>query len=836
MMALAEKLRRLSEMNLPEIRFRAARKLRIAREQWQLAHGGSRSPASPWWRYWDVGQISDSALQAALNARNEFECAQILPAYFAGRKAPRFYWDLASRRKLVAAHQHLFPNRTEELRAEADALCEHRFRIFAYPEVSCGAEVPWRRDLVNGVESGLEHYARIPYLDFTRVGDSKVTWELNRHQHFLTLGQAYLVTGSERYAEECLTQWEHWQREDPYLRGISWASSLEVAFRSWSWLWLLQLLSGSRALTGRRIGELTAALGRNAEFIAANLSTYFSPNTHLLGEGFALFCIGLLLPELRGSGSWRESGRAILLEQMDRQVREDGSHIEQSTYYHRYAVEFFLGAAMLAERNECPFPLAYRERLELMVEFLQSASLPGVRDPMIGDSDGGRLIAFGGNEPTNWRPLLSTAALYFRRGDFRSAAKGFHEAALWLFGPEASSGFASLESASPRETTSRTFPNAGLVTMRSDWSDRAKLLLFDAGPQGVGICAHGHADALGFVCSAGGTNWLVDPGTYVYTASRPWRDFFRSTRAHNTLVVDGQDQANPVDFFKWRAAPEVRLEHSASTGLLDYAVGVHSGYMRLLQPVEHRRRIIFVKPEYWIISDELAGQGTHHLEFFFHFAPGVTIEQDDEGWLALKDGGRFRLVPAAPGVSFRVVAGEESPFQGWYSGDYGHREPAPALVGSIYATMPSRFVWLLMPAPIGPVRLHDRRPGGLNLAVETDAWADFILGSGASPEALQTKISTDAELAFGRHRSSGELAGLTVINGSLLEVGGHKILQAEGKLDELCVTRSAGGLSVRARPAVPFRLYAPDVAEARLNGEKTATTRANKWIEFRGET
>src|SRR5260370_29626008 len=131
-MALAEKLRRLSEMSLQEIRFRAAQKLRIAREQWQLAHEDSCPLASPWWRYWDVGQISDSALQAALKAGSESECAQLLPAYFAGRKAPRFYWDLASRGKLVTPHQHPFPNRTEELRAEADALCEHRFRIFAY--------------------------------------------------------------------------------------------------------------------------------------------------------------------------------------------------------------------------------------------------------------------------------------------------------------------------------------------------------------------------------------------------------------------------------------------------------------------------------------------------------------------------------------------------------------------------------------------------------------------------------------------------------------------------------------------------------------------------------
>lgn len=833
MMALAEKLKRLSEMGLPEIRFRIAQKLRIAREQWELAHE-SPQEISAWPRYWDVDRVPNTELQAALKAGNESEAEQLLPSYFAERKTPQFYWNLASRKELVTAFPHLFPGRAEKLESEANDLREHRFRIFAYPEISCGVRVPWRRDLVNGIECELEHYARIPYLDFASVGDSKVTWELNRHQHFLTLCQAYLLTGEERYAEECLTQWEDWQRENPYLLGINWASSLEAAFRSWSWLWMLYLLSGSRALTGRRIGELTAALARNAEFIAANLSTYFSPNTHLLGEGFALFCIGLLLPELRDSEKWRERGRVILREQMEKQVREDGTHFEQSSYYHRYAVEFFLGAAILAERNECPFSTAYRERLERMVIFLQSASLPAGRDPMMGDSDGGRLLPFGPNDPTDWRPLLSLAAVYFQRGDFRSAAKVPSESALWLLGPEACSGFASLEPASPRET-SRRFPDAGLVTMRSGWNAEAKLLLFDVGPQGVGACGHSHADSLGFVCASGRTNWLVDPGTYTYTASRSWRDFFRSTGAHNTVVVDGQDQAKPAECFKWRTVPEVRLERYVSTGLLDYAVGSHNGYVRLRQPVEHRRRILFVKPDYWIISDELNGQGTHLLEFFFHFGPGVTIVQDGAGWLASKDGEQFRLVPFTPGVNFRVVAGEESPHQGWYSVDYGQREPAPVLVGAIHAQVPCRLVWLLWPAGAGHSRLLDFSANGLNLGVETDGWIDFVVESRAGSKELDTKISTDAELVFGRRLASGALVRLAMINGSALEIEGRKILQAERKLDELNITWAAEGLTVQASPAVPIRVYIPDKLEMPPDKGKVFSVRGNDWIQFQGE-
>ena len=804
---LTEKLRRLSEMTIPEVRFRAAQKIRIAREQWELSRPQVRSKGRPWFQYWDPERILEPGLHAALKRRSD--AIALLPGYFQEQRPSRFFWGQASGEKIAAAHAQLLPHRAEQISHEADAICRHRFRIFGYPEIRCGEEIPWRRDLVNRIESGLEHYALIPYLDFNRVGDSKIVWELNRHQHFLTLCQAYLLTRCEEYAEECLKQWEHWEVHNPYLRGINWSSSLEVAFRSWSWLWVLHLLSGSRALTGRRIAGMTVGLARSAEFIAMNLSTYFSPNTHLLGEGFALFAIGILLPELAGSEKWYQLGRTILLQEMKHQVRDDGSHFEQSTYYHRYAVEFFLCAAILAERNGCSFPEFYMARLARMVEFLQALSLPGGRDAMIGDADGGRLIAFGTNDPNDWRPILSLAGLYFGRCDFLSnTSKDVLEPSLWILGPRVSAEVAKLEPVAPPET-SRTFADAGLVAMRSDWSGQARVLVFDAGAQGVSVSAHGHADTLGFICSEGATNWLVDSGTYVYTASRSWRDFFRSTRAHNTVVVDGQDPSNAVNFFKWRALPSVTLERSVSTASLDYAVGSHDGYTRLASPVLHRRRVIFVKPEYWIITDELTGQGTHELEFLFHFAPGVTLAKHDDLWLASRGRQKLLLASAVPGVSFRLIVGQESPIQGWYSENYGHRQPAAVLSGCIQTTLPVRFDWLLMPAPWGTARLGSCEFGGLSWGVETELWSDFLFRGEPNSRTADGAIATDADLALVRRQKGGELSRISLVNGSWIEIAGARILEAEERVSELSVNWTAGSVSTQISPPTRFHLNPP---------------------------
>src|SRR5205814_6089600 len=134
----------------------------------------------------------------------------------------------------------------------------------------------------------LKAWFEIDSLNFSEVGDHKIIWELNRHQHLVTLAKAWCVTGEQRYAAELTAQWYSWQKANPYPLGINWASSLEVGFRSLSWLWVRQLISGCGCLPASFETDLLAALQRNGRHIAKYLSTYFSPNTHLLGEAVAL--------------------------------------------------------------------------------------------------------------------------------------------------------------------------------------------------------------------------------------------------------------------------------------------------------------------------------------------------------------------------------------------------------------------------------------------------------------------------------------------------------------------------------------------------------------------
>ena len=831
-MTILEKLRRLRSMDMPEIQFRARRALRSKTEQLLLAWDAQFFEKTPWRQAWNPDSCADPELCDAFKTSDSARASRLLPRYLMDRTRPAFYWDLCERDRIATRLRDTFSSRTAEILEGAEAVINHQFRIFGYPAVYCGPKINWRRDPIHGVESALRHFAFLSPLDLRDVGDSKNVWEISRHQHFFTLCQAYLLSGDERCAEECLQQWEDWMAENPYLRGINWASSLEVAFRSWSWVWMIYFLLGSRSLTGDRIGRIGQALSRNANFISDNLSRYFAPNTHLLGEAFALFVVGLLFPELRGAGDWHKNGRCILEEEMEKQVRNDGSHFEQSTFYHRYATEFFLCAAILADRNACPFSESYTKRLQKMLEFLLYTSTPSGSHPSIGDSDGGRLLPFGAFDAEDHRPILSTGAVYFEKPEFRKRLEVIDEQTIWVLGTRAIAKFDDLSPRSPAET-SRTFSDAGLVTMRSDWSEKAKLMIFDTGLQGPLHAGHGHADALSFICSANGVDWLVDPGTYVYSSSQPWRDYFRSTPGHNTIAIDGMDQATPTEWFRWQDLPLVNLEKSLSQDGLDYAVGSHTGYRRLPEPVHHRRRVLFVKPDYWLVSDELTGFGSHQVAAFFHFAPGVSVRLLQNGCLAARGNERFLLL-SLHGAQFRLVSEEESPIQGWYSKDYGRRQPATVFLGETQATMPRQFHWLLRPLK-GEPTVEEFSNNGHIFTIRSEGETDHIMVDSPTLGDTEGAISSTATLAVLRRLDSGRIVRLDLLGGSSVWSQGQPVLTSDHLFEAFSATWDGDTLTIEAHPLLPFQLRTTSVREVRINGERSDLEVHDNMLVFLGE-
>ncbi len=598
----------------------------------------------------------------------------------------RFFFAPEAVERLCEKLRQLFPGTAEQIIARAERICQHRFDLLGYRDLDYGAEIDWHCDRVHGKRAPRKPWFQVRYLDFAEVGDSKVTWELNRHQHLVTLAKAFRLTDEEKFAAELFRQWSHWHAENPYPIGINWASSLEVAFRSLSWFWVYWLMADSPAVPpGFRSAWLCnqAIAGRH---IDCYLSTYFSPNTHLLGEAVALVFIGTLCPELPSARRWQQRGWALVEQQAGRQVRGDGLHFEQSLYYHVYALDLFLHVAVLASLNQITVPVPLQRTLERMLEALAALARNG-RLPQLGDDDGGRVFDPARNRAIHLLDPLATGAVLFGRGDFKTLAGRPREETLWLLGEAGIEEFDRL-AAVPPARNSIAFPSSGLYVMRGD--DPAQQFVIDAGPQGAHNAGHGHADALSVTADSASCEILIDSGTLEYVGPDAERDRFRGTRAHNTLVVARKDQADPKGPFRWGRLPRVQAEGWMVGRTFDLFVGSHDGYSRLPNGVVHRRFVFSLKSGFWLVRDQAFGFGEYELDLFWHLGPGLREVADQENvFLGTGHGVRFVTVEGH-GWTREVAEWPHAPV-------YGKRESHSVLHFASKRRLPAEFVTVLSP-------------------------------------------------------------------------------------------------------------------------------------------
>jgi len=566
------------------------------------------------------------------------------------------------------------PNHPAELLTSADALVTRR-----------APHVPW-----NVLDPG----------DAEAAGDTRLVWELNRHQWVVRLAQAWTLTGDDRYAEACVRAIDAWLEANPPGVGVNWASSVDVSMRMMSWCWTLMLLRDSPAISPAWVHTLLAAIWLHATHVRRYLSYNGSRSTDLTGEALGLFYASTLFPEFREAEGWREVAVRTLVAESEAQVCADGVHVEQSTCYHRYSVDTYLHFLLLAERNGIDVPEHVHRSVRQMLEFLLAVRQTDGTIPAIGDDDGGTLLPLTDRSTADSRGLFAVAAAMFGRGDFAWAADGLAPEVLWLMGPDGGRTFDRISATAPANDASRVFPSGGYAVMRSGWEPDAHQAIVDIGPIGCPVSGgHGHADLLSIQCTIFGEPCLVDAGTYSSSGATQWRDFFRSTAAHSTVIIDGVSQAEPAGPFGWRDQPRVRLREWHSTPEFDFLDAEHDGYLSLPDPVVHRRRVIFVKPGYWILIDDLSGAARHQVDLTFQFGP-LDVTLGTHPWArAQTPGGRvlwistFPSAPAHPSLK----CGELSPPMGWISREYGERQPAPMLNYSFSVALPWRIVTLLLP-------------------------------------------------------------------------------------------------------------------------------------------
>jgi hypothetical protein len=845
------RLRRVLKMPVGELRFRAGE---AARTQVERAHHALRAPR---WNRRDLVRILSPEtigpeLRASVGAGRWNDAGVQLRSRLWNRPS-RFFLDPHQAAALSSAIRTRWPAAASHAQQQGDALLSGRYDLLGYAGLSfTGPDrgTNWHLDPVSGRSAPRRFWRDVPFLA-PGSGDHKVIWELNRHQYFLRLGRAHWLTGDRRYAERIVEDIQKWLEANPPLDGVNWSSMLELGFRSLSWVTALHLLLGAPAGDRRDaesphaddawLVDLLIGVDRQLQHVERHLSRYFSPNTHLTGEALALYVTGVALPELRHSRRWMNTGRAILLEQIERQINRDGGHVELSTCYHRYTTDFYALALMTAEvAGDAPATDAFAGALRRLASYLGAFTRPDGVVPAIGDDDGGQLWPWRGRDPLDVRDALELA-----RTLTAPAEPPMMEETVWLAWsvrpalrdvmaapgahheePGVAPGawfHQDADRIQDGEVHVRHFADSGYVAARTRGGDH---LVFDVGPHGFLNGGHAHADALAVTLALRGRPFLVDPGTPTYTMDPEWRRRLRESSRHNTVTIGQRSSAVPLGAFQWRTRATARLDGATTNPMFLVAEGSHDGYL----PGVHRRVIVYAAATGWLVLDDLwQTEATAVADVYWHFSPEWQVHRHDATTVSAVSRSGDRAWMAHDAASTQMHCGGDR--LGWYSPRYGALLPAcsaqmridapctrpfATVIGvGAFATAPRVESQRLGDAAV-VVRVHDERGTSLT-----------VLQPGAVPRRhlVETDgVTTDARLFQLRtegSRCSVSIAEATRVSGAALPFA----IEADAPVRDLYISVDEGvarywsrspaeAIRVNWRAGAVLRVVQPNAAVA----------------------
>jgi hypothetical protein len=607
------------------------------------------------------------------------------------RRGGRLYADLPQ--AAIEGLRSRWPGRVERTRAAADRICAHEFDLLGSgPTVIVNPDAGQRSKGYTSIDwnvdpiAGLRFPTKFPHKAWNPamrpgLADIKWPWEIGRCQHWVTLGQAYRLTGDERYAREIVLQHADFLQQNPVGAGLQFVCTMDVAIRAFNWALAFELIRESSSFDDAAMAAGYRSLFDVGQFIIENLeNTYEVTSNHFLSNIVGLYATGVVFHDLAAGRHWIERSREWLEQEMRVQILEDGADYESSIPYHRLVGELFLGAFHLAAVEGRPLSDFYRDRLRQMMDFHHAITRPDGLMPQVGDADDGRLHIFtdyGTWRPQDGRHLLGPAGVIFSEASWIAGGgeDGVWEAAWWGLDTDRVAPVAASSHGA------RLFPHAGIAVAR----EGGTFLLITNGRVGTsGFGNHKHNDLLGFEFHSAGVPLIVDPGSYLYTSNPDARNLFRSTRSHNTIQVDGIEQNELRLDYLFRMFETSTVEHREFTDAADtfVYVGRHTGYERLPEPVTHEREFKLTKATGALaIVDRLTGQGRHTLAWHFHLAPGIEISAGAAGRYVLSAGARRWTFQAPAGLEATIA-------DAWYSPSFGVREPCRAIDFTIAAGVP----------------------------------------------------------------------------------------------------------------------------------------------------
>jgi len=571
---------------------------------------------------------------------------------------------------------------------EADDVCDHKILGF-----ELGKEINWRFNAS---------------ADTTK--DPEWMWSLARQTFWTSLARAYAITKDEKYAREFIAQLKgfikSWPVED-YLNKIgkygektdmvypadAWRT-IEAAIRIYAvWIPLLVYFRKSPSWDQEGWVMFLNSIFDHAEFLNAHYSSHSKCSNWDTMESTALFQAGVMFPEFSNAINWHRLGYRRVTHDVRYQFDHEGIHLERTPIYHLTAAGAFLQAYRIAKLNGIPVPPYMLPILEKTAEYIMKLVKPDFTTPMLGDADRNSLLERKADTSVYEGMNNTTDALDINeiRAFFRVLAELTGRKDFLFFSSNREKGC-------PPDQKCFSMPDAGYFVFHTGWERKDSYFLVTGTSLERGENnAHSHYDAAHLELQVEGEDVLIDTGRFIYNSVNliDWRNYFCSTAAHNTIEVDKHKMGTHSDIL-----PNVRgvrtfchkFETSPEIDLVEIS---HNGYAFMEDPVFHLRRVIYIKPDLWLVDDILTGIGAHEYKLYYNFAPGELqpIQGKPNAYLFTRNKVKMDIIPLlTKGLDAKVLVGSTDPKGGWVSYGYSSKIPTSQLIYSKKGEVPVRFI------------------------------------------------------------------------------------------------------------------------------------------------
>ncbi len=586
-------------------------------------------------------------------------------SYFEWRKrnSPKFFFDSLS--VMLSDGEASRATRTERISwdpqvavDEAERILSGELQYFAHTYHQTGFSPDWRKDPVTGIKlDSQKHWSELS--DDSNM-DIKFIWEPSRFGMDYTLVRAYASSRDEMFAEAFWALIQSWAVSNPPNTGPNWMDGQEAALRLMAWMFGFHAFLDSPSTTPERVAQFVVMVAAHAERIYKNIDYAISTHSnHTISEAFGLWLVGLLFPELKDSEKYFALGQKLLEQEAAAQIFPDGSYSMYSLNYHRFILHLYLCAIRLGEVNNSPFSTSLHTLISSSIDYLSHIIDPKTgKMPVYGSNDGALVLPLNNCDFTDYRPLLQLGS-YVTKKLLLFEPGPWDEDILWFYGDQPLS-------LKPISLSKTSFPDGGTYLLRGS-NSKAIIRCTDHRSR------PSHADQLHVDLWIRGTNIACDAGTYLYSGEDRWRNGLAHTAVHNTVTVDYLDQMKMLTRFTWTKWSHGKaLRHDENTWQ-----GEHDGYKRLADPVTHKRIVMSLGEDRWLIVDHLNAEKQH--QYSLHWLLNDFPFEQQENYLLVsvdtwKYKAQFGLLQG--NGNFSIVRADPNSTRGWRSQYYGEKEPA----------------------------------------------------------------------------------------------------------------------------------------------------------------